>query len=37
LPEHEPELRKRQLDHDIIKTRARERQLERDRGPELER
>jgi type IV secretory pathway VirD2 relaxase len=40
-PEHEPELRKRQLDHDIIKTRARERQLERDRGrdrgPELER
>lgn len=41
LPEHEPELRKRQLDHDIIKTRARERQherdRERDRGPELER
>jgi len=40
-PEHEPELRKRQLEHDIIKTRARERQLERDRGrdrgPELER
>jgi type IV secretory pathway VirD2 relaxase len=40
-PEHEPELRKRQLDHDIIKSRARERQLERDRGrdrgPELER
>jgi hypothetical protein len=40
-PEHEPELRKRQLDHDIIKRRARERQRERDRerdrGPELER
>jgi type IV secretory pathway VirD2 relaxase len=41
MPEHEPELRKRQLDRDIIKTRARERQRERDRerdrGPELER
>jgi type IV secretory pathway VirD2 relaxase len=40
-PAHEPELRKRQLEHDIIKTRARERQRERDRardrGPELER
>jgi type IV secretory pathway VirD2 relaxase len=40
-PEHEPELRKRQLDHDIIKRQARERQRERDRerdrGPELER
>ncbi len=40
-PEHEPELRKRQLDHDLIKTRARDPQLERDRGrdrgPELER
>jgi relaxase-like protein len=40
-PEYEPELRKRQLDHDIIKRRARERRRERDRererGPELER
>ena len=30
-PEHEPELRRRQREHDIIKTRARERQQERDR------
>jgi type IV secretory pathway VirD2 relaxase len=36
--EHEPELRKRQREHDILKTRARERQrareVERDRGLE---
>jgi type IV secretory pathway VirD2 relaxase len=39
--EHEPELRKRQQEHDIIKRRSRERQRERERerdhGPELER
>ena len=39
--EHEPELRKRQREHDILKTRARERQRgherERDRGMDLER
>jgi type IV secretory pathway VirD2 relaxase len=37
LPEHEPELRKRQQELDIIKRRSRERQRERDRGLELER
>jgi len=39
LPEHEQELRKRQREHDIIKSRARERQRERglDREPEMER
>jgi len=39
LPEHEPELRKRQREHDIIKSRARERQRARglDREPEMER
>ena len=31
-PEHEPELRKRQREHDILKTRARERQQERSRN-----
>ena len=38
-PNHEPELRRRQREHDIIKTRARERQHERDidRGDDLER
>jgi type IV secretory pathway VirD2 relaxase len=34
--EHEPELRRRQREHDILKTRARERQQERDRGDERE-
>ena len=34
-PEHEPDLRRRQREHDIIKTRARQRQ--RDRGEERER
>ena len=34
--EHEPELRRRQREHDILKTRARERQQERDRGDDLE-
>src|SRR5712692_6764839 len=34
-PEHEPELRRRQREHDIIKTRARERQ--REQGFERER
>ena len=38
-PEHETELRKRQREHDIIKSRARERQREHglDRDPEIER
>ena len=38
-PEHEGELRRRQREHDIIKSRARERQRERglDREPEIER
>jgi type IV secretory pathway VirD2 relaxase len=38
-PEHERELRRRQQEHDILKTRARERQRERghDKGLELER
>src|SRR5712692_3294251 len=38
-PEHETELRKRQHEHDIIKSRARERQREHglDRDPEIER
>jgi type IV secretory pathway VirD2 relaxase len=38
-PEHEPELRRRQREHDIIKTRARERQRGRgiDRDREVER
>ena len=31
-PEHEPELRRRQREHDIIKSRAREQQREADRG-----
>ena len=37
--EHEPELRRRQREHDILKSRARERQRERglDREPEIER
>jgi type IV secretory pathway VirD2 relaxase len=35
-PEHEPELRRRQREHDILKTRARERQQERDREHEQE-
>ena len=34
--EHEPELRRRQREHDVLKTRARERQQERDRGDERE-
>jgi type IV secretory pathway VirD2 relaxase len=38
-PDHEPELRRRQREHDIIKTQARERQRERgiDREREMER
>ena len=36
-PDHEPELRRRQREHDIIKTRARERDRGRDQGPDLER
>src|SRR5216684_4703888 len=38
-PEHETELRKRQREHDIIKSRSRERQREHglDRDPEIER
>ena len=38
-PEHEVELRRRQREHDILKTRARERQREheRDRDREVER
>jgi type IV secretory pathway VirD2 relaxase len=36
-PEHEPELRRRQREHDILKTRAREKGREHDYGPELER
>jgi type IV secretory pathway VirD2 relaxase len=38
-PEHEAELRRRQREHDIIKSRARERQRQRglDREPEMER
>jgi type IV secretory pathway VirD2 relaxase len=35
-PEHEPELRRRQREHDILKTRARERQQEREREHEQE-
>jgi type IV secretory pathway VirD2 relaxase len=35
-PEHEPELRRRQREHDILKTRARERQQERAREHEQE-
>jgi type IV secretory pathway VirD2 relaxase len=34
--DHEPELRRRQREHDILKTRARERQQARDRGDDLE-
>ena len=34
--EHEPELRRRQRERDILQTRARERQQERDRGDERE-
>lgn len=37
LPEHEPELRRRQREHDIIKTRARERQREQGFEREWER
>ena len=38
-PEHESELRRRQRERDILKTRARERQRERgmERDPEVER
>ena len=35
-PEHEPELRRRQRERDIIQSRARERQQERERGTERE-
>ena len=35
-PEHEPELRRRQREHDILKTRARERQQKREREHEQE-
>jgi type IV secretory pathway VirD2 relaxase len=35
--EHEPELRRRQREHDILKTRAREKGREHELGPELER
>jgi type IV secretory pathway VirD2 relaxase len=36
-PEHEPELRRHQREHDIIKRRAREQQREVDRGLDMER
>ena len=36
-PEHEQELRRRQREHDIIKTRAREQQRERNNDLDLER
>lgn len=36
-PEHEVELRRRQREHDILKTRARERQREHERGRDIER
>jgi type IV secretory pathway VirD2 relaxase len=35
-PEHEPELRRRQREHDILKTRAHDRQQEREREHEQE-
>jgi hypothetical protein len=36
-PEHEQELRRRQREHDIIKTRAHEQQREREKDLDLER
>jgi uncharacterized protein DUF3363 len=36
-PEHEPELRRRQREHDIIKSRAHEQRREREKDLDLER